>query len=281
MYHPSQPSDVEFVELQNVGSEPLNLDGVRFGGGIEFTFPALMLEPNEFVVVVEDVPRFIAQYGGGRNVAGAYSGRLSNGGDDLVLQLPAPYDAAILRFEYRDDWYPQTDGGGVSLEVRDVRQDDRAWSEADGWQAGTIPTGTPGTDRAIAAGDMNGDGRVDFDDVNPFALGMNDALEYESVFSVPAALGGDMDHNGILDFDDIDDFSARLGHSAPPVPGDMDRNGQLDFDDLDDFFLALGDPQAYEAIFGVPGWFAGDLDDNGQLDFDDLDDLTALLGASE
>jgi CotH kinase protein/Lamin Tail Domain/Chitobiase/beta-hexosaminidase C-terminal domain/Legume lectin domain len=53
-YHPAPPptnspyqeKDFEFIEIQNTGSNVINLAGARIGGGIDFTFA-----PNEFVTV--------------------------------------------------------------------------------------------------------------------------------------------------------------------------------------------------------------------------------------
>lgn len=55
-------------------------------------------------------------------------------------------------------------------------------------------------------GDMDCDGDVDFDDIDDFALGLNDPQSYENMFGVPPSLKGDTDGNGALDFDDISGF---------------------------------------------------------------------------
>ena len=49
MYHPEDENDpnTEFVELKNIGAEPINLNMVGFTNGIDFTFPSLALGPNE------------------------------------------------------------------------------------------------------------------------------------------------------------------------------------------------------------------------------------------
>ncbi|HIJ54217.1 MAG TPA: hypothetical protein HPP66_13870, partial [Planctomycetes bacterium] len=53
MYHPKNTDDpnAEFIELENIGPDTLNLNLVRFTEGINFTFPDMELEPNECVVV--------------------------------------------------------------------------------------------------------------------------------------------------------------------------------------------------------------------------------------
>ncbi|MFZ0035145.1 MAG: lamin tail domain-containing protein [Sedimentisphaerales bacterium] len=136
MYHDPIGSDFDFIELQNISNEPLDINGVRFIDGIEFTFPAMLpLGSGEHVVVVGDLPSFVSRYGGGINVAGEYTGNLSNGGENIILQLPWPYDAAIMRFEYKDSWYPSTDGFGDSLTIRDPYAHPATWNKAESWQA--------------------------------------------------------------------------------------------------------------------------------------------------
>ncbi|MCJ7653737.1 MAG: lamin tail domain-containing protein, partial [Dehalococcoidia bacterium] len=136
MYHDSYGSDFDFIELQNISDEPLDINGVRFIDGIEFTFPAMPpLGSGEHVVVVGDLSSFESRYGTDVNVAGEYTGDLSNGGENIVLQLPWPYEAAILRFEYKDSWYPSTDGFGDSLTIRDPYAHSATWNKAESWQA--------------------------------------------------------------------------------------------------------------------------------------------------
>jgi hypothetical protein len=136
MYHDPYGSNFDFIELQNISDEPLDINGVRFIDGIEFTFPAMPpLGSGENVVVVDDLPSFVSRYGGGINVAGEYTGNLSNGGENIVLQLPWPYEAVILRFEYKDSWYPTTDGFGDSLTIREPYAHPATWDKAESWQA--------------------------------------------------------------------------------------------------------------------------------------------------
>ena len=96
MYNPIGGTPFEFVELQNTGPLTLDLTGVRFADGIEFEFPSMTLEPDEYVVVVSDQVEFQNRYGAAVNVAGQYEGALSNGGEQIILTLADPYDAAAF-----------------------------------------------------------------------------------------------------------------------------------------------------------------------------------------
>src|SRR5690606_12688441 len=78
MYHPVDP-ETEFIELMNLGKEPLDLTGVRFSEGIDFEFSNFTLESGERIVVVLNETAFKALYGRGIKVAGEYGGNLSNG----------------------------------------------------------------------------------------------------------------------------------------------------------------------------------------------------------
>jgi hypothetical protein len=142
MYHASAGSEFDYIELQNIGDTTLNLTGVRLSDGINFAFPAMTLEAGQYIVVVSNMASFQSTYGTGVNVAGEYSGNLSNGGEKVVLSLPSPLDAAILRFEYRDTWYPATDGDGSSLAINDPLAHPAGWSESVNWHATTPSPGT-------------------------------------------------------------------------------------------------------------------------------------------
>jgi len=143
MYHSPHGSDFDYIELQNVSDVTLDLTGVRFTKGIEFTFPQMQLAPGEFVVVAGNLASFRLRYGSSVRVAGQYSGNLSNNGEDIVLNLPLPLEAAIMRFSYSDQWYPTTDGGGQSLVIVDPMAHPAAWSLADSWQPADPTPGTP------------------------------------------------------------------------------------------------------------------------------------------
>jgi hypothetical protein len=141
MVHPKDPN-CEYIELTNTGTETINLALVQFTEGIHFTFPAMDLAPGQFCLAVSDVNAFESVYGKGLPVAGVYSGKLSNGGEQIKL-----CDAAgqtIEDFTYSGSWYDLADGQGFSLEVRDVKTDPKALSSKDSWRPSTHLGGTPG-----------------------------------------------------------------------------------------------------------------------------------------
>jgi hypothetical protein len=143
MYHAPQGNSLDYVELKNVGDKSFDLKGVRLSGGINFTFPATTLQPGAYTLVVADQTAFQSAYGAGPKVAGQYDGDLSDTGEQIVLQLPAPLDAAILRFSYSDKWYPSTDGGGKSLAIRNPAAAAATWDSSASWQESQPTPGKP------------------------------------------------------------------------------------------------------------------------------------------
>ena len=143
MYHPAQ-ADEEFIELANIGTEPLNLNMVRLTGGIDFVFPSLDLAPLEVTLLVRDREAFEDHYGVALPVAGQYEGALDNAGDSIEL-LDA-LGRTIQEIRYDDDWYPQTDGEGCSLTCpAPWTVDPNACSSAAFWSPSSQTGGSPGT----------------------------------------------------------------------------------------------------------------------------------------
>ncbi|MFV2068554.1 MAG: PEP-CTERM sorting domain-containing protein [Pirellulales bacterium] len=74
-----------------------------------------------------------------------------------------------------------------------------AGAEADVIDSGTISLGT-------LVGDVDFNGKVDFDDISSFATGLSDPVAYTSQFGVSPLLRGDTNADQQFDFDDIADF---------------------------------------------------------------------------
>lgn len=144
MYNSATDPNTEFIELKNTGPEAIDLTGVRFTNGIDFTFPAMTLEPGQYTVVVANTAIFQSRYGSQINIAGQYLGSLSDAGESIVLKLAQPLDAAVMRFDYADGWYTSTDGQGNSLVIVDPQADPVAWQYVDSWRQSVIAGGSPG-----------------------------------------------------------------------------------------------------------------------------------------
>ncbi len=59
-------------------------------------------------------------------------------------------------------------------------------------------------------GDLNCDGLVTFDDINPFVLALSSPAGYQAAFPNCNILNGDCNGDGLVDFDDINAFVALL-----------------------------------------------------------------------
>lgn len=151
MYHPAdsgRPTDsnAEYIELTNIGVEAINLSRVQFTTGIDFVFPDVVLNPQDYVLVVKDLDAFNAAYEGTDvDIVGIYAGSLSNSGERLALVDARGQE--IQRVEYKDKWYELTDGVGFSLTLvdpTDPRVTDA--SAKDLWRSSLVPGGSPGWD---------------------------------------------------------------------------------------------------------------------------------------
>jgi hypothetical protein len=169
----ASPTQLEFVEVTNVGNELVPLAGVRFGTGVTFTFDGVAftdLAPRESIVVCQNLQGFALRYGtdSGIRVAGAYGGNLSNIGE--ALSLLGPLGETLLEFSYRADWYPETNGGGYSLVSVDPFGPTTSLGEPSRWAPSPVLNGTPGRIEALPPaglqipGDANRDGKLNITD---------------------------------------------------------------------------------------------------------------------
>jgi len=162
MYNPTVPSpddptdndEFEFIELKNIGDENLDLTYVSFVDGIAFDFSdssVTSLGPGEFVLVVRNRAAFELRYGTSlsRRIAGEYSGKLSNNGEDI--SLVDFWNGTVAKFEYNDSrgWPLSADGGGHSLVALNsalVREPEGSLNYGGNWRASTYIGGSPGRD---------------------------------------------------------------------------------------------------------------------------------------
>lgn len=76
---------VEFIELYNPGSAPVDLSGASFTSGVSYTFPAnSILQPGKYMVITQNQAQFQAKF---QAVAyGQFTGSLSNEGETITLR---------------------------------------------------------------------------------------------------------------------------------------------------------------------------------------------------
>ena len=143
MYNPpeSGTDSLEFVEIQNTGLTPVDLNGISFSNGVTYTFPATLLAPNAYYVVAVNATAFNNVYGVVAD--GEFGGGLANGGELLKLVNPLGATIDSVNFDDAGVWpsgfaQGEPDGGGASIELCDASTDN-----ADGanWSASSTSVG--------------------------------------------------------------------------------------------------------------------------------------------
>ncbi|MCF7730961.1 MAG: CotH kinase family protein [Akkermansiaceae bacterium] len=152
--HHNPPGDglAEFIELQNTSTTvTLDLTGVHFSEGVDFTFNGSTLAPGERILVVHNTAAFIAAFGAGFRIAGEFENatRLSNGGESVVLD--DANNSTIQKVTYDDTapWPVLADGAGASLQFIVGSTEEPGVSESARWFAfapnpGSVPDDADG-----------------------------------------------------------------------------------------------------------------------------------------
>ena len=277
-YHPADPTmaeaaagfddadDFEFIELVNIGEQPITLADARLSKvvidtreqGVLFNFldsPIQRLGPGERVIVVDNLSAFETRYGSDLPVAGQWRGGLSNRSETVTLTVGTEL---IQQFTYSDQWHPETDGRGASLEIADANDSNLGrWSLATGWRTSIKPGGSPGRagESSEVRADFDGDGVVSAHDID-LLFAAAAAETPETVF--------DLTGDGVVDRSDADElvFNVLGTHY-----GDSNLDGRFDQADLELVF------QAGKYSDHVPNnstWATGDWNGDGEFNSEDF-----------
>ena len=126
MYNPAGEAP-EFIELANTSGQPVDMSGIHFGSGVDFTVPVGTTVPAGGFFLITDFENGTA---------------LANGGETLTLL--AADGSLIESFRYDDEapWPESPDGGGPSLTriLPPQTADDPA-----SWRPSVASGGSPGT----------------------------------------------------------------------------------------------------------------------------------------
>ncbi len=138
--------EFEFIELKNVGSNAIQAQDLSFSGGINYSFVSnSTISAGGFFVLAENEVEFENRYGFAPN--GTYSDKLSNSGEQIVLQDFAGTVIDSLTYGDSSPWFSLPDGNGPSLSL-DPTQGTNNSSPSD-WLPSRDTHGTPGAENVV------------------------------------------------------------------------------------------------------------------------------------
>lgn len=244
MVHPGHPvsvggesylaGDDEFIELQNAGSAPVGLSGLRFTQGVSFDFTesaVQTLNPGEFVLVVKNLAAFTNRYPSvpPQRIAGVFafpSTSLDDAGEKVELE--DALGRSVVSFTYNNSWLVATDGAGHSLvPLPGVAQADDELDYSGNWKASVYIGGSPGQAEpsAPAASLVLNEILAHTDYASP-PYDSNDGIELYNTTGQPVILG-----SGWYLSDDPED----LAKWAIPATNSLAAYGWRYFDEIHDF----------------------------------------------
>ncbi|MBN1307138.1 MAG: lamin tail domain-containing protein [Chitinispirillaceae bacterium] len=149
-YHPLYVGDtsgedsLEFLELKNTGSKPIDLTSVEFTDGINYAFPAAAsLQPGAFIVLASNAKWFRERYG--VDPFDVFDGQLRNSGETLTVE-EVRAAVTLLSIAYADGnpWPSRPDGDGWSLVTVDADPSRDEQNDPDAWRQSFRIDGSPG-----------------------------------------------------------------------------------------------------------------------------------------
>ena len=197
MYHPAamEPADkaagiedrddFEFLVLKNTSAQSVDLTGIHFTSGVEFTMPLgpkCVLAPGARGILVRDPATFARRAMPGLNVIGTYKDKLSNAGETLTLN--AAGGSVIFSCTWDDSaaWPPRADGAGHSLVRCNFAADPSAPAA---WRLSLDPHGEPHAPAALSFAHWQSlyfpnAGPDAAPDADPDLDGLSNAVEYQA-----------------------------------------------------------------------------------------------------
>jgi PKD repeat protein len=130
---------LEFIELYNNGTQPIDLHNFYFSKGIEYTFPAMSLNPQAFVIIGKSSALLTSTYGVPALQWNAGSA-LSNAGEPVVLKDLFGFVVDSVNYLPTLPWDTMANGKGPTLELCDPNSNNSLaanWRHAIEYQAKT------------------------------------------------------------------------------------------------------------------------------------------------
>ena len=146
MFNPrSGQSAHEWIELQNVSSDLINVAGWRFTRGVQFTFPNVSIPAGGYLVVASDPVAFQTNYPAVANYVGGWTGRLANSDETIELRTALDEEVDSVHYATEGDWARREGGNGASRVLSIVRSGSTATVTVFGH-------GYTGTDQVVISG---------------------------------------------------------------------------------------------------------------------------------
>ncbi len=152
MYHPPDFGTVdgdeyEFIELKNTGAQTLQLGGMKFTAGIDYTFPpASSVAAGARIVLARNTARFLEKYPAVVPLdQWGPDSILSNSGETLTLTNTAGLTVFSVTWTDAAPWPAEADGLGRSLVPVNPDRSSSSTLAAD-WRTSSQPGGSPGAD---------------------------------------------------------------------------------------------------------------------------------------
>ena len=222
MFDPPGGSDFEYIELGNLGPDPIDLTGLKFVDTSPFdelTLSGGMLAVGQRVLVVNDAAAMTGRYGAGISayIVGEWAGgKLSNSGE--LITLVDSNDVVVISFEYDTGgrWPARSEGeAGSSLELIDPLGD---LEDAGNWRASSEYLGSPASMGSGQIGDVIINELLTHTD-----LPAVDTIELYNTTASPISIGGWF----------LSDSSGNYRKYEIPTPTTIAGYSYLTFDEMD------------------------------------------------
>ncbi|MDB6154394.1 MAG: hypothetical protein JWL90_2847 [Chthoniobacteraceae bacterium] len=193
MYHPGNPSaaemaagfdnsdDFEYLELTNISTQSVDVDGLYFSAGIDFDFKNSLLgrviPPGARWLLVANKAAFEKRYGTTLAVAGQYSGSLNNGGEKITLLNASSVALRTLNYSPLAPWPAEADGEGVSLVLRNPSSNPDP-DISTNWRVSGASGGNPGTSDTLVYAAWKTLNAVTVDNADTDKDGLTNSMEY-------------------------------------------------------------------------------------------------------
>ncbi len=202
--------EFEFIELQNVGAEAIDLSDVQFTNGIRYAFAwQASLAAGEVIVLASNLDLFHSRYGENPAAVGEFSGNLSNKGESVRLEGAGGAIIANFAFDDALPWPTAADGSGPSMEMVNPLGDPNSPAN---WRASLADGGTPSLVTLAPVrlpGDYDGNLTVE----------QADYLVWKASYGMSVApdTGADGNADGVVDAADYSVWRDNLGATAAPA----------------------------------------------------------------